>query len=414
MKKALALFLGMLLLLTFVGCGPDNTETTETTETTEATQSTGDENVSDTSMLSSAKKLKTASSYRFSIISIKKSNGAELERRKEYLVVKNSDGTATIWNNKNTGMTGEEESSLYYEGNVGYIRDGYSSPIATYKHIYDAPVTMETVLSGEDILVNNGEKGLLALFDAMDPTVTRAADGILLEVKDMTQDQFMSLYMSMFDPKMAEGMQMPPLAEFDFYGRIDNNGYFREVAFSMTAEMEGQTSTQEAKMVVDQINSAKTEKPDFAKNYKLEYPNEVVYINNGIDAHYRCWHLEDDGFKNIVVFDGFGSKYFDDYTVEQYKVLTEVEGIPVTEFHNVLSNTFCGVKVKRIVIPSGMGVSVFGDITELLGETEFYFEDTKENARIEDAPEAEFTDCAKAVYYAGEWEYVDDIATPKK
>lgn len=406
MKKILALLLSVLLLFAFVGCEADESKEADGGKngSQNATVTTG-------GMAAAAQKLTTASSYRFRIITIEDINGEKDERSKEYLVVKGKDG-ATILNQNNKGTDAEEKSKFYYEGKVGYVYDAHRTPTKIGKVISDTPFTFASLFEREELIpVKNDETGALAVFDSMKPTATKEKDGILYEIKNMTKDQFLKVYTALVnDQEAVDEMNKMPIKSFKIVCRADNNGYFKEFTFGITVEMDGQTATQELKFVVDGVNNTKIEKPDFVKEYKFEADTEVIYLNNGQDAHYYYEVDYNNNRKEIVCFNGFGTNYIDDYVVEQYKVLADVEGIKVTQVSEILANPFCSVKVKRLIIPAGVKLGCFSSEDDESVSTAFYFEDTKAKAKIDE----EMLEYAKEIYYAGEWEYVDGIATPKK
>lgn len=448
MKKLLALLLATVMVLSLLAAC-DKAEETDEKETKEATESTekggeapGENEEISGSLLEAAEKLKTAKSYRFQMISEKKFPKAPaqsinlLNQTNTYQVVKGADGTCTILNKatetfgQGNEVKAKDNGRSFYTGNTGYIDDFYRGGDAIDKVINTTPYTLETVLkASERITVSYEANSTLALFDGMNPTKTVEADGSISLVAEITADQWVQLYSAISGEEMpvetAQALSAP-LA----FGKISKDGYLTEFCLQATAPFDqeemGGTVDMKWHFIIDGINSTTAETPDYAANYQPTLDSQITYnLDNGGAAiyTYETDYIE-DGYAEHLVFSGFRNWAYDDYTVSSYTVLTEVEGMPVDMVKGALDISFGDAKVERLVIPAGMRVDIAGyyDDTYHSGaeETILFFEDAEENVEKTfylpgETPENEWEDApyVKGVYYAGQWELVDGIPTPK-
>lgn len=447
MKKLLALLLASVMVLSvFSACGTAKSEAENTKAPAEnsenPSEAPGENTEISGSLLDAANKLKTAKSYRFQMISEQKFPKAPAQsinlvsQTNTYQVVKGADGTCTILN-KDTEAFGqgnevkeEDDGRSFYTGNTGYIDDFYRSGDAIDKVINTTPYTLETVLkTSEQITVSYEANSTLALFDGMNPTKTAEADGSISLVAEIAADQWIQLYAAISGEEIpAEGAPAfsAPLA----FGKISKDGYLTEFCLQATAPFDqeemGGTVDMKWHFIIDGINATTAETPDYAANYQLTVDSQITYrLDNGGAAIYIYeTDYTEDGPVEQLVFDGFRCWAYDDYTVSSYTVLTEVEGMPVNMIQGVLDSSFGEVKVERLVIPAGMPVDIRGynDGSYHSGaeETILFFEDAEEDVEKTfylpgETPENEWEDApyVKGAYYAGQWELVDGIPTPK-
>ena len=374
-----------------------------------------------TGLLPAAEKLKTASSYRLRVVNAVTEGESKTEETWEYLVAKAEDGTSRMYHRYEDASLLDGDVSHYYEGAESYVWYEYFPEKRVDKIIRDTPFGIADQMQGLGLAVRYDEGSTLALIDGMNPTRTKQDDGsLLLEAKDLTVEQGEKVFaaLSRDGRSPVDGMGAS-VAAGTVSGRISADGYLQELALSYTLRSEtGETQVQ-MRFVIDQVNDASVEKPDFVKQYKLEHEARVVYIQGDQEASYGLYTDENTGEERLC-FIGFDNDDSAACVVEQYTVLSEVEGRPVTCVLGVVPGYHPEIQVKRLVIPVGMKVDFSREGYKANAEnTELYFEDAEEQADKNfflpgEATDSETAAYVKAAYYAGQWEYVDGIATPVK
>lgn len=374
-----------------------------------------------TELLPAAEKLKTASSYRLRVVNTVTEGESKTEETWEYLVEKAEDGTGRMYHRYEDASLLDEDVSYYYEGTESYVWYEYFPEKRVDKIIRDTSFSITDQVHRLGLAVRYDEGSTLALIDGMNPTRTKQDDGsLLLERNDLTAEQVEQLFAALnrdgFSPADGIGVSV---AAGTVSGRIRADGYLQEVVLSYTLRSETEETQVQMRFVIDQVNDTTVEKPDFVKQYTLENEARVVYIQGDQEA---CYGLETDEQtgEETLCFIGFDNDDSAAFVVEQYTVLSAVEGLPVVSVRGVLPGYNPGSQVKRLVIPAGMKVDFSREGYKANAEeTELYFEDAEEQVDKNFFLPGEETDSetaayVKAAYYAGQWEYVDGIATPVK
>lgn len=315
--------------------------------------------------------------------------------------------------------------SSYYMGNQGYTGDLYSSWPTVTKTIYEDGVTLPEVIHPEmDVTA------FLETFAALQPT-TKVKDGMTQYTKSISKEEFLQFYACIYGEDAY--IELFPVGFYSVSVEVDSQGVLRRV--TLKGPFESRTLT------VNQINEiASLEMPDSVRNFTYDFTYSLrtcLVVEKGeqrVVYQPNCWQdypsfvTGGGDWNNVDLgfgFLGFESYYKDDYVVEVAEVPEEIDGVPVVRVCGVIDGGFGDVKVKRLVIPKGVQISMGGTYEgdEMLfysENTTLFFCDTEENVvktfSTPDAPsveiEGEELPMFQAAYYAGQWEYVDGIPTP--
>ncbi|MBQ8289168.1 MAG: hypothetical protein IJX76_10490 [Clostridia bacterium] len=321
-----------------------------------------------------------------------------------------------------------ETTSEYINGNTKYELGGYyfalNSDIIQYiaEDAYSAEEVFEDLYNNVMIITNDE---FVKDFCSLEPTkVTVDNQSSEYTLKDLTLAQFFELCMG-----QSIG-EMEMVGSADVILTVDKDGYFSGYMVTVTQTAEEMTETIKIHIAISQINQiTQVEKPDWLKEVEQDmadgedYP-DVVMVYDGYTAAYEYrvvtsnshWSpFDEDGYCLVSI----EPDYKDEYGAlpSQYTVLSELNGAKVV-WAFFISEGFEGEEyVKKVVIPEGVGFGVQEEFTQYWSEAEIFFEkaapDENDMFVFED-DENYSNDCViKAAYYAGEWEYVDGVPTPK-
>ena len=428
MKKFFALLLVMLLALTLLACGKDESkETTGAIPTTVPTTTAG----VTAALEGSDTKLRDLNSF---LLTIQMDNTAEGMRYVDEMVYsyqKNADGTPTISVENVVKMYRGEESresvgeQSWYSANVGFVSNGY---VGVEKKIKDDGFDLNFVVgSSANMDMDPKNSQLIAKFVAMSPAKSAAENGAMLyRLENMSREHCMELYMAMTGMSQEEADELPPAGAFHAQATVDAEGYLRQFRLDM---LDVETPEGKQSMVitftVDQLNAGTNlTKPDYAENFALTEEATSGHIQNGWEAYYRC--TTKDNFMTGELglwFVGLGRYARDSYTVDSYKICQQLDGVKVEGIRGAIYNSNSEVVVERLIVPAGMqiGGADNGDGAE---NVTLFFEDAEtavtKNFLLEGDAEDDYDPSTgvyrlrfKAAYYAGQWELVDGIPQVK-
>ena len=445
MKKLLAILLTLAMVLSlatvFTACGETDIADEEETEPSQSSEedtnptdpadpadpSNPNSNTSGFSLLSAAKKLQTADSYTFRLSRKMTQSGYASTRELTYQVSK-TDGMIS-YAEKSLSDSGDGEDIFSYDGNQAFYKntEGYVLDVedkVIHKKISDGPFTIESLLQDENYKISYGQDSVLAKFDALNPTALTAENGsVMLRAASITAAQWVEIYEIVYGYEMPEEV-LPLLSNPAAYGIISPEGYLTTFFMQITQTQDGNSVEIAETFSIGNINATTTEEPDYAKDYTPMEGSKITHIKNGVKALYRCdWSYYNDIPTYEMHFMGLGEYYYDEYTVESYTVLSQVEGISVAFVENVVNNG--SILVERLVIPSGIHVDILGSydgdngFTSGAEETTLFFEAPKVGVdktfytEGEEVPDGVWDPVyVKAAYYANEWALVNGIPTP--
>ena len=431
MKKVFALLLAMLLALTLLACGKD-----ESKETTGAIPTTAPATVPTTTagamaaLEGSDTKLRELSSF---LLTIQMDNTAGDMRYVDEMVYsyqKNADGTPTISVENVVKMYRGEESRenvnerRWYSANVGFVSNGGS----VEKKIKDEGFDLSFVVGRTpNFDIDPKNSTLIAEFAALSPVQSSANDGATLyRLENMSRENCVKVYMAMTGMSQEEANEMPPAGAFHAQATVDADGYLRQFRLDM---LDVETSEGKQSMVitftVDQLNAVQNlAKPDYAENFSLTEDATICHIQNGWDAYYK--YTTKDGSmtgEQGLWFVGFGRYARDSYTVDSYRICQQLDGVKVEGIRGALYNGNSSVTVERLIVPAPMQiggvdnsdgaetVTLFFEAPEEAVTKSFLLEDDAEDAY--DPSTGMYRLRFKAAYYAGQWELTNGIPQAK-
>lgn len=322
-------------------------------------------------------------------------------------------------------LTNEDGEIVYYSGNTGCELYGPDDYIL---YVSDEPFGADVIFDYFAEVVTNAD--FVEDFCALNPTLITTNSGAEYKVTGLTVDQLYELMMG--NPAEDGGIDMDSatITNTEVVVTVNSSGYFTGVEFSMVMEGEVDgavlSATTSFCIRLNSINeSIDIQQPEWMATFfdDLQSGCKVYYCENGYEAVYSYelygfgWDVGDEPH---FVFEGIEASYDDELVVPVYKVLDSINGIPVTVAADVCENSFAeNVYIEKLVLPVGVSFGYYGfSDSRLLSNTELYFEREAgydENDKFvvigEDNP-FDYIE-VKAAYYAGEWEYVDGVPTPK-
>ena len=333
----------------------------------------------------------------------------------EYQGYKNEDLTTVMLSKDSNGtITALSTDSLNYIiyvcGNVAYHQGSYSFH-QYIKHLSNVPFGVDIFLSEYSEFFLN--KNFLKDFVGQTPAITETDNETVYTISGPETVYQVLMGTPLSEDQIAE-MYGIPIEECTFSLYVSVDGYF--TGFAMTHYWrEKETDILQSNCVMlsfDKLNTEVTiEEPAFVAHTEQW---EAYHIHeNGYEAVYE-WDYTEEA-RIVYEFRGMENDYSSTQIVPIYKVLSEIEGMPVVRVTDVSTNMFQNTAyIEKLVLPEG--VSFWGCSGEDRPKTEIYFESPREhlNNRFYTMEEEKHGEdvLIKAAYYAGEWEYVDGIPTP--
>ncbi len=424
MKKILSVILSLLFVLgLFAGCDKKASDTDSSNDgsSTDTVLDTGDEVVSDVSgaienfdgedvelsaeqieKLISDAIAKTDECGTFEVVSTMTSDydGEKSEEKDGFKVKKQGD--VYTYYREYAGynpMDGDYFQKYYYNGKIGYE----SNSNTVTKIVSDVNFSKDFIY---------GDMDELAMFQGIHKEVSKnspsiSKDGAVYKIAAKISFDKLGEFLGEEVPDNVSGFY-----EFEYY---ISGGYV--VCFAVVIDQNVDESHMSARMeiILNDIGTVEIEEPDFFKDFDKKVADSSIKfgeyfsiqnIENGLSVEYNREVTEDNEivFQVMQIRTGPGSNAETMPDLECYKYNTEFQGYKVT---SVLIGGFMTGrfgKIKRLVIPKGIYVETW-DFDEPV--TEVFFEDTKGEAQHDEIVGA------KGVYYAGEWEYVNGLPTPK-
>ena len=423
MKKVLSAILSLLFVLgLFAGCDEKATDAdSKDGSNTDTVLDSGDEVVSDVSgavenfdgeevelsaedieKLISDAIAKTDECGTFEVVSTMTSDyDGEKDEVKDSFKVKKQ-GDAYTYYREYAGynpMDGNYVQKYYYNGKIGYELN--SSTIT--KVVSDVNFSKDFIY---------GDMDELAMFQGIHKEVCKnnpsiSKDGTVLKVAAKIPFDKLENYAGEQAPDNVSGFY-----EFEYY---ISGGYV--VCFAVVIDQKVDESHMSGRMeiVLNDIGTVEIKEPDFFKDFDKKFADSSIkfgeffniqYIENGLSTEYSR-NVTDDGeivFQAMQIRTGLGSDADTMPVLECYKYPTEFQGYKVTSVLIGGHMTSVFGKIKRLVIPKGIYVETWTFDEPV---TEVFFEDIKNEAQHDEIRGA------KGVYYAGEWDYVNGVPTPK-
>lgn len=390
--------------------------------------SEGDQEESaDVSLPEAAEKLKTADSYRLTMTMDNKIVQEQKGERKEAQVistltcVKTCDGGTTtinaerVYEQISQGQNSKGSENLYYfHGKEAYYRYPYGE--ITNKWVSDKDFDMAFVMDEvANMEINVSDYAVLEKIEQLSPAQKTDGDGtVSLELKNMNVKDFASVYALLGGDMNAEEIEEALVGDCKLHitVKVNKDGYLTLFQIDMgNVTMEDTTQDMLITFAIDQINAvSENPEPDIVKNFSVKDDTEYIQIFDGKKARYSySSYREEPGF----VFQGFGDRYDDSYTVSSYELLAEVEGKPVKTVDSIIFNG--EVSVERLIIPVGVKLSSNAAYLTTCEQTTLFFMDKEENVEKNFVVAGGNGDGfhVKAAYYEGQWEMVNGIPTPK-
>lgn len=384
-----------------------------------------------------AANLSEAHAFQLTVSMLNSADSYSYENAYRFQMAKTASGTQAILFSQLTTMVagGETIESVgdqaYYQGNIAYIKSAYGpSPITTMWSTDKAYDLASVVEEQSGLPIHAVGKSMVAAFSALDPVLISTQDGSTsYMLQNLTADQYATIY-STFAGESATNELLQSAGKncmFNVRTDIDAQGFLSQFKLEMlnVSSSEGSQNIT-IRFSIDQINASDTiAVPDYAANFSLANGDQVVYSQGAQNAYYYYNAVSSNSESPVsgLVFGGFGSSIADDYVIEYYEVLSQINGTPVAEVQQILNNTLSSIAVKRLVIPTGVKVNIRGTYTgnsfaSHTKDTILFFNDKEEDVEKTFLVEGETTGNKEAVffkaaYYAGQWEYVDGIPTPK-
>ena len=408
-KRIIALLLTALMVLSLAACGEK-----------------GDKEPSGkTDLAAAAEKLKSAKSYRL-VFSMENKAAQEKDGvRQEYhgvntltCLLTRKDGVTTINAEEkmevtSNGQTNETVSGQYYfNGKEAYVLDPYDKK--TNKIASDTDFDMAYVMDEvANMVINSTDYEVLKKIEQLNPKKSTSGGVTSYELNKMKPKDFAAVYAKLGGDMDVEEIEAA-LSEdntLNMVVKVNKDGYLTEFRVDML-NITAQQATQDMIITfafdqIDQVSS--NEAPDFVKSFVLIDGMEYTQIANGKKVRYVCRDVavEKAGFW----FEGFSGRYDDEYTVDSYEIAAQIEGKPVTDVGNIVWNG--NITVERLIIPAGAKIHLYQDYE---GTTLFFKDneqDVEKNFIIAGQQDPEGLYAVKAAYYAGQWEMVNNIPTPK-
>ncbi len=322
-----------------------------------------------------------------------------------------------------------EELCAYYDGNEGYEITYYSDGGEKGYDFYISDEALSEEIIWKYFTYNTPllySRGLWDRFVSANPSVKENADGSTNYI--LTNLSYERLFEIIGLPDVGEPNEsVAPHIAGEISSSVDKNGYLTSLAFSLSANS-------------DEVMSYAYTFSRFNENAPMKKPEKISSVLDRLNKDYSF--LENMYYCTAIHYDkGFGAMYnlrggfFDD--VEIGLELTDLQGkqekdivVPVY----IASSEICGIPIKyismgsyeasdtnyieRLVVPDGVMFIPSSDMSK----TEIFFKDKREVVEAlgsyklytaSDTP-IEGGVLVKGAYYAGEWEMVDGVPTPKK
>ena len=426
--KIAALLLSAFLLCAFSACGEESPSPSVTTVPSAVTTQPDDNNPpSDPASTAALNALTAAAEKTQSAKSFVITYGAtrefkELDQFYEDMYTQ----TVTIDENGTyTSILESDDGNMsYYSGNEGYGIDTYIYPTGYIHYISPTPFGADRIFSDLNEIVLN--PNFLTDFCSFKPAESSSEGTTEYRIDKLQVEQLFELLMGK-KPSDEDINMDGTVTNTGAVLKINAEGYLSELSYGMQmeGEVDGTTVTAINTVVIrfSDINkditiTAPEWSESFYENIKRGY--QVHYCENGYEAVY-FYDINFNSSEGRFTFSGMAAYYDDELVVPVYKVLDNIRGIPVIAATDVCENSFAeNVYIEKLILPVGV---CFGGVSfsepRLLDNTELYFEraagyDENDHFVIigEENP-GEYWLEVKAAYYAGEWEYVNGIPTPK-
>lgn len=384
-----------------------------------------------------AAKLSEAHSLQLTVSMLNQANTYSYENAYTFQMSNIPDGAQTILFSQSGSMVSGSDifesvgDQAFYLGRTAFIRYAHSDhPNTATKRINDESFVLTSVVAEQTGLsFPSGGNSMVAAFAALSPTANPQADGsVCYRLQNMTPEQFSAVYSILAGRDATQEIlnSMGNSCSANIQADVDPQGYLTQFKLELlnVASNDG-TQNITILFTIDRINAIDSiEIPDYVTAFTPVNNTQIICTQEGQTAHYFYYTTTESDTNNLgLVFGGFGDTFADDYTVESYEIPSQIDGTSVTEVQSILNNTFCSVNVARLVIPTGVKVNIRGVYADNAFEsytknTVLFFNDKQEDVEKTFFVEGETTNLEEAVffkaaYYAGQWEYVDGIPTPK-
>ena len=295
--------------------------------------------------------------------------------------------------------------SLYiYETDVDakeYIKNTAELPIDTYKDAFDA-------------------------LSALDLTASKEDDGnVIITAKNLEINDYSTVlsYLINVTPG-AVSDRFKACTEFGAEVTINKDGFATSVLISAKDMPMFMTEDNDEfidyyfKLEMTDINTTAIAKPDYVENFVLG-TTDVTYMSKGWELEYRYNWNEDNEYAFYARAEDYEPTSFG-----QYEALTEIGGIKVSILGTSMDKQYATYEscTFNLIVPKDMPM----DLNCSNKYSAVFCNNTKEEMMnlyiaspygkyydpVYDQEFLELTLADANIYYAGEWSYVDGVATP--
>lgn len=439
MKKWIASLLALIMVLSLAACDltapttkpnntdptttgstPAHTEPTHTTRPTEPAPTQPPELTAAEKILAAVQRTRSAKSFMVQFGSITEVLGEkEEEFATAYMMIDESGSmTGLVTEPFEVWETGEIiDRALYINGNVGYELDPYLElygEFGYYKHTSSTGFGPETLFADIEGFIENPD--FLADFCASELTAETLENG---DTRYQVANASILDLVTLLGAELSEGEEPSidgmPIENMTVTLDLTATGYLSKLAYTIHVYMAELDMRMTMELFVDIDRHDETldiQAPEFvAERENGKGWNQYHIHENGYEAVYQ---VESENEETFCVFEGMENDYDSTQVIPVYKVLKEVDGLPVKYVQDVSTNLFQNTAyIEKLILPEGVAYRGWTDREH----TQLFFESEKgsvENHFYVIGEEENHYAGIKAAYYAGEWEYVDDVPVPKQ
>ncbi len=345
-------------------------------------------------------KTKRAKSFVMEVCVSQKIGGQSMTATDKYAVRVGENGACTV-------LAESDINKKYYSGHVGY--EFYSG--SALKHIYAEPFELSAFTGMVGVIPTN--PGFLADFCGWNPKKSAAEDGsVSYAVNDLSPESFTRL---MEGPTPSEE-DTAAVSNIVTALKIDSNGCLTGFRYSGQVSRGDRTAELAVSLELSRLGEEpEINEPEFIGQYHEKYDwDDVYYHENGYFAMYSIRSFYGSGYRFKVL----GSNTGKPVHIPVYRILSEVEGVPVKEVW-IGSSWWADVHLDKLVLPESIESVQISNACHM-ENTELFFmcgrdsldeELLRFNVLDDENPNSDYGS-VKAVYFAGEWENVNGVPTP--